>query len=306
MDKLRAMALLVATAETGSFSHAGRRHGLSPASVSRQIGELETVLGVTLVHRSTRNMALSEAGRLYVAQAEAILSAVDAADAGMTALQRTPKGLLRVHSRTMFGVCVLAPLQVEFARRYPGVTVELHLDERPARLREDGFDLDFRIAPPQEPGLMRRRLFLSERLVVAAPGYLEHAPPITGPRDVLAHNCLVYWLNGDPVSWRFKKEHAVEELRIPANFVSNNGLVLLAAARAGQGLALLDDYTVADDLRSGSLVRVLADHKITNSTFEEGIFAAFLETLQIPLKLRVYLDFVSESWAARAATIAGT
>lgn len=303
MDKLRAMALLVATAQTGSFSQTGRKFGLSPASVSRQIGELEARLGVTLVHRSTRNLVLSEAGQLYVRQAEMILASVDAADAGMSAMQQVPTGVLRVHSRTMFGVSVLAPLQVEFARRYPDVMVELHLSEKPVRLREEGYDLDFRIAPPQEAGLMRKRLFLSQRIIVASPDYLARAEPITAPGDIRAHNCLVYWINGDPVTWRFRKDRAVEEIQVPANFASNNGQVLLEAAKAGQGLALLDDYTVADDLAAGRIVRVLPDYRITNTTFEEGIYATFLEGIQIPLKLRVYLDFVSESWASKVRAV---
>lgn len=297
------MALLVAAARSGSFSRAGRRFRLSPATVSRRIAELESHLGVTLVHRSTRNLVLSEAGQLYVKQAEAILSAVDEADAGIDAMQQAPAGVLRVHSRTMFGVSVLAPLQVEFARRYPDVTVELHLAERPARLREEGFDLDFRIAQPNEAGLVRKRLFLSERIIVAAPEYLNARPPIHRPQDLLTHNCLVYWLGNDPAVWRFRKGSAMSELQVPANFVSNNGLALLEAARAGQGLALLDDYTVFDDLHAGRLVRVLASHKVTNSTFEEGIFATYLEAIQVPLKLRVYLDFIIESWTRRVRTL---
>lgn len=302
MDKLRAMALLIAAAQTGSFSQAGRRFGLSPASVSRQIAELEALLGVTLVHRSTRNLRLSEAGRVYVGQAESILAAIEAADAGMGAMQQAPSGTLRVHSRTMFGVSVLAPLQVDFARRYPDLNVELHLAERPARLREDGFDLDFRIAPPREAGVACRRLFLSERLIVAAPAYLRGMAAIRRPRDVRAHNCLAYWIDPDPVSWRFLRGRTVEEVRVPTNFTSNNGLVLLEAARAGQGLALLDHYTVADDLAAGRLVRVLGEYRVTNTTFEEGIFASFLETIQLPLKLRVYMDFVADSWAGRSAS----
>lgn len=303
MDKLRAMALLVATAETGSFSQTGRRFGLSPASVSRQIAELEDRLGVTLVHRSTRNLVLSEAGQLYVRQAEMILASVDAADAGMSAMQQVPTGVLRVHSRTMFGVAVLAPLQVDFARQYPDMTVELHLSEKPVRLREDGYDLDFRIAPPQESGLMRKRLFLSQRIVVASPAYLATMPPVERPEDLRRHNCLVYWVNGDPVTWRFLKDRAVEEIQVPANFVSNNGQVLLEAAKSGQGLALLDDYTVAGDVAAGRLRRVLAEYRITNTTFEEGIYATYLEGIQTPLKLRVYLDFISDSWAKRVRAV---
>ncbi|WP_109467203.1 LysR family transcriptional regulator [Albibacillus kandeliae] len=300
MDKLRAMELLVSAAELGSFSAAGRRAGLSPASVSRHVTELEEHLGVTLVHRSTRNLVLSEAGRGFVARAEAILAGIRSAEADAVSMQETPRGVLRVHSRTMFGLAVLAPLQPEFARQYPEVVVELHLSERPVRLREDGFDLDFRISPPQDLGLMRRRLFLSERVLIASADYLKGAPPLKVPQDLLNHACLPYVLGHDAVYWRFVRGDKTEELAVPVGFASNNGQVLLEAARRGHGIALLDHYTVAGDIAEGRLVRLLPDYRITNTTFEEGIFATFPETVQVPTKLRVYLDFVAENWRSHA------
>lgn len=296
MDKLRAMALFVATAESGSFSSAGRRFGLSPASVSRHISDLETHLGVTLVHRSTRSLVLTEAGAGYATQAAAILSGIDAAESDVVARQQSPRGILRVHSRTMFGLAVLSPLQAGFSALYPEVVIELHLSERPVRLREDGFDLDFRIAPPQDAGVIRKRLFKSERILVASPSYVAETFMPEKPRDILRHRCLGYWINTDDVTWRFLKDGKVEELPIAPAFLANNGLVLREAACAGQGIALLDDYTVAADLSSGRLVRVLANCQVTNATFDEGMFATYIETAHVPAKLRCYLDYVSQSW----------
>lgn len=294
MDKFKAMTLMVATSETRNFSETGRRFGISTASVSRRITELESHLGVQLIHRSTRSLVLTEAGQVYVKQAEDILSSVAQAEVGLTAMQDAPNGLLRVHSRTMFGLSVLAPLQAEFAEKYPDLSVELHLSERPARLREDGFDIDFRIAAPQESGLMRKRLFLSERVLVASPEYLDGAPPLKSPDDLQHHRCLVYWLGPDPQYWRFRQNKKIDEVRIPTSFSSNNGQVLLEAAKKGHGVTLLDDYTIADDIRNGRLKRVLTDYRVTNTTFEEGIFATFLETSRMPAKLRVFLDFISD------------
>lgn len=299
MDKLRAMELLLSVAETRSFSETGRRQNMSTASVSRRLSELEDVLGVTLIHRSTRNLTLSEAGNAYAVRAREILSAVGQADAGVTALQDSPYGVLRLHSRTMFGLKVLTPLQAGFSRKYPDLMVELHLSERPARLREDGFDIDFRIAPPQENGLMRRRLFLSDRVLVAAPEYLrDHGAPAS-PEDLRDHNCLVYWLGADPPYWRFQKDDRIQEIRVRSGFSTNNGQVLLEAAKSGLGFALLDDYTVAEDLASGRLVQVLKEYRITNTSFEDGIYATFLETVQVPTKIRVFLDYLTENMSSR-------
>lgn len=296
MDKLKAMELFVATAETGSFSAAGRRYGLSPASVSRHVNELEAELGAALLHRSTRALGLTESGESYLRDAHDILASVRAAEAAATAQQDQVRGVLRVHSRTMFGVSVLARLQTKFQKLHPDLTVELHLSENTARLREDGFDLDFRIAPPKESGLVRRKLFSSRRILVAAPEYLGSAPPIKKPGDILEHSCLVYWLSHEPVFWRFRTDHAEEEHMVPTRSMSNNGLVLLEMVRSGQGIALLDEYTVTDDLEAGRLVQVLPEVRVTNSTFDEGIFVTYLQTQHMPAKLRLYIDFVVDYW----------
>ena len=296
MDKLRALELLVATAELGSFVEAGRRYGLSNASVSRHITELEQRLGVGLLHRSTRSLSLSDAGHAYVNQVRDVLAMLEDADAGVAAMQAVPRGLLRVHSRTMFGLSVLTPLQREFAELYPDVAVELHLSERPVRLREDGFDLDFRIAPPAELGLVRKRLFLCKRLLVASPAYIDRHGMPRAPEDLLTHHCLAYWRSGEQVFWRFRRGQREQELPISHRFCSNNGQVLLEAARSGMGIALLNEYSVSKDLKQGVLEEVLPNFQVTNTTFEEGIFATFLKTPKMPIKLRVYLDFMAENW----------
>lgn len=298
MDKLRAMELFVAIAETGSFSAAGRRHGLSPASVSRYVSALEDSLGVALVLRSTRALVLTESGEIFLHDAGEILASLKMAETNATAQQNLVQGVLRVHSRTMFGVSVLARLQPDFQKANPQLIVDLHLSEGPVRLREDKFDLDFRIAPPGEAGLVRRRLFHSRRILVASRAYLDTAAPLIQPSDLYQHACLTYWLNTEPVIWRFRRhdDGAAEEISVPTAFMSNNGLVLLEMARAGKGIALLDEYTVADDLREGRLVQLLPDIRVTNTTFDEGIFVTYLQTPYVPAKLRNYIDFVVENW----------
>ncbi|WP_010142337.1 LysR family transcriptional regulator [Oceanicola sp. S124] len=297
MDKLRAMELFVATAEQGSFSAAGRHYGLSPASVTRRIDDLEGQLGVSLLHRSTRAVTLTENGERYLQDARDILDSVRAADTAAADRQERPHGLLRVHSRTMFGVSVLSRLQPAFSDAYPDLVVDLHLSETPARMREDGFDLDFRIAPPTEAGLVRRRLFLSRRILVASPDYLSRHGTPRAPTDLAGHACLGYWISNEPVYWRFRLPDGEIELPMTCAFVSNNGLVLLNMALAGRGIALLDDYTVADHLAAGRLVQLLPEIRVTNATFDEGVFVTYRESSYLPGKLRVYIDFVVRNWS---------
>jgi DNA-binding transcriptional LysR family regulator len=295
MSRLQAMELLVATVREGSFSAAGRRAGLSPASVSRHVGELEAELGVQLLNRTTRHLSLTEAGKIYAQRAEQILHSIEDATAAALALQKTPRGTLRVHSRTLFGMTVLTPLLPRFQKLYPDLKVELFLSERRVQLREQEFDVDLQIAAPRDPSLMQRRLLASERILVAAPGYVARMPPLRMPADIARHNCLAYWLGPEEVVWKFMSKGKLTELVVPSSFSSNNGQVLIQLATMGHGIALLDDYTVASELARGRLVRLLPGYRVTNSTFDEGIYATFLQTNYLPEKIRVFLDYLAAS-----------
>jgi DNA-binding transcriptional LysR family regulator len=295
MIHLQAMELLVTTVREGSFSAAGRRAGLSPASVSRHIGELEAMLGVQLLNRTTRHLSLTEAGKVYVQRAEQILHSIEDAAAAALALQKAPRGTLRVHSRMLFGMTVLTPLLPSFQKQYPELKIELSLSERRVQLREHDFDIDLQIAAPSDPSLMQRRLLASERILVAAPDYVARAPAVRAPADLLQHNCLTYWLGAEAVVWKFLHKGKLTEMVVPSSFSSNNGHVLIQLAIMGHGIALLDDYTVANELARGRLVRLLPSYRVTNSTFDEGIYATYLQTNYLPEKIRVFLDFLAEN-----------
>jgi DNA-binding transcriptional LysR family regulator len=295
MSRLQAMELLVATVREGSFSAAGRRAGLSPASVSRHVAELEAQLGVQLLNRTTRHLSLTEAGRIYAQRIEQVLHSIEDAEAAALALQATPRGTLRVHSRTMFGTTVLTPLMPRFQMQYPDLKVELRLSERRIQLREEEFDVDLQIAAPRDPSLMQRRLLASERILVASPDYVGRMPALRDPDGLVAHRCLTYWLGPEDVVWKFMRKGSLQEMVVPSSFSSNNGHVLKQLAVQGHGIALLDDYTVADELARGGLVRLLRGYRVTNSTFDEGIYATFLQTNYLAEKIRVFLDFMTEN-----------
>jgi len=163
------MELFVSAVREGSLSAAGRRVGLSPASVSRQVAALEAALNVQLLNRTSRTLALTDAGREYLARLEPILQNLAEAEAAAAALQTTPRGTLRVHSRLMFGMRVVAPLIPALQARYPELRVELRLSEHPARLAEEEIDIDLRIGAPPDAQLMQRLLLRSERVLVASP-----------------------------------------------------------------------------------------------------------------------------------------
>src|SRR5262249_51921222 len=285
MNRLQAMELFASTVREGSFSAAGRRAGLSPASVSRYIGELEAQLGVQLFNRSTRHLGLTEAGKIFFQRTGQVLQAIEDAEAAALALQSAPRGTLRVHSRTMFGIKVLSPLVPQFQKLYPELKVDLRLSERRVQLREEEFDIDFQIAAPKDPGLMQRRLLRSERILVASPDYVGRMPKLREPDDLSGHNCLTYWMCPEDVVWKLMRKSRLREIVVPSSFSSNNGIILCDLAARGHGIALLDDYTVADELKNGSLVRLLPGFRVTNSTFDEGIYATFQQSSYLPEKI---------------------
>lgn len=294
MDRLRAMELFLSISQTRNFSETARRFGISATGVSRMITEIEEDLKVKLLLRSTRQVALTESGQEYARQLEGILWRINELQTNITAISAAPQGLLRVHSRVMFGLGVLPPLIAEFRKRYPAIHIELSLTEAAVDLRRNQVDIDFRISPPVEAGVKRRMLFQSERHLVGAPSYLEGRPALSTPESILEHECLAYQLPGDAYTWMFKKQEQMTEIAFTPRHVSNNGIALLELARLGEGLVLLDDYTVHNDIRQGRLVRVLEDYRVTNKGFDEGMYATILDTPIIPAKVRLFLDFVAE------------
>jgi DNA-binding transcriptional LysR family regulator len=293
MSKLQAMELFVIAVREGSFSAAGRRTGLSPASVSRRIGELEARLGIQLFNRTTRHLALTEAGKAYLQRIEPALHSIEDAEAAALALQSTPRGTLRVHSRMLFGMTVVMPLMPEFQKMYPELKVELSLSERRIQLREEDFDVDLRIAAPKDASLMQRRLLAAERILVAAPEYIARMPALRDPSDLAAHNCLTYRMGSNDVVWRFMRKGKLTEMTVPSSFSTNSGYVLHQLAVKGQGIALLDGYTVSAEIERGQLRHLLPSYRVTNSTFDEGIYATFLQSDYLPGKIRAFVDFMA-------------
>lgn len=295
MDRLRAMELFLSVSKTGNFSETARSFGISATAVSRAITEFEQWLQVKLLLRSTRQVILTESGKEYAQQLEGILWNIGEVHRHVTEIRAAPKGVLRVHSRTMFGLCVLPPVIAAFRSEYPDIHIELVLSEAPVDLRREQIDIDFRIAPPVEAGVKRRRLFRSERYLVASPRYLAGRQALQVPQDLAQHACLAYMRPGEQYQWLYRSSLKAQPqvLAFKPRHLTNNGMALLELARLGEGIALLDDYTVQQEVEQGSLVRLLPGYQFTNSTFDDGMQATILDTPLVPTKIRLFLDFVA-------------
>ena len=255
VDSLQAMRVFQAVVQNGSFSSAGRRLGFSAPWVTRQIQALEQELGARLFNRTSRRLALTEAGELYLRQVEQILQQIEDTKAAVANLQAVPRGTLRVHSRVLVGMQHVLPALPRFLAANSEVKVDLVMSNFAVDLVERNVDVDIRIGKLADSSLIARKLATSERIVCAAPAYLaRHQAPRT-PTDLARHNCLTYRINlGRPV-WRFlDRAGALTEVPVTGNLQSDSGPALVSAALAGLGIALLPDWSIIGDLRAGRLV----------------------------------------------------
>ncbi len=291
---LRDMELFVTVVQGGSFSAAGRMIGLSPASVSRYINALEDKLGARLLNRTSRKLSLSDVGMLFHQRAEAILSDVRDMSEEVSGEHLSPRGTLRVHSRILVGEQHIAPALPGFIERYPEINVDLTLSNEVVDLIEQNIDVDIRIGQLADSSLIARRLVTSERILCAAPSYLENRAAIEKPSDLLNHNCLAYRINLGDVSWRFLNASGeLEEVAVSGNMLTNSGPALKIATMAGLGVSLMPDWSVMNEIRSGQLVRLLPDYKISFTAFENAIYAVYSPTRHLPVKARVFIDYLA-------------
>lgn len=295
LDRVTGMQVFARVAALGSLSAAGRALGMSQTMATKHMAALEDRLGVKLVHRTTRRMTLTEAGRSYLDAVERILADIDDADGRASIGAVEVHGTLRLNAPVSFGTLELAPLLPRLANRHPELTVELGLNDRYVDLVEEGWDLVVRIGRLKNSTAMARRLADCRMLVCAAPGYLEKCGMPTAISDLANHNCLGYTLSrmAGVGFWSFGTDGKVRA-PVSGNLRANNGDVLVAAAVAGQGIVYQPAFLVAPAIRAGHLVPVELDH----STIElDGIYAAYPSDRRPPAKVRATIDFLVEQWS---------
>ncbi|MBX3655149.1 MAG: LysR family transcriptional regulator [Ramlibacter sp.] len=296
MDRLQAMEMFVRVVETGSFSRAAREFATTQPTVTKQVAATEARLKVRLLNRNTRGVSLTEPGALYYEKCKLIVREAEEADNVVRLRQSQAQGLLRIGTSVAFGRRVLVPLALDFMARHPQVQVDLSFEDRYTDLVAQGMDVAVRMGKLADSVLGARFLGLNPWVLVAAPKYLRKLGTPRRPQDLGEHNALVYSsVQGDDV-WRLLGPRG-EPVTVPVTgrLRSNNLSAVLAAARAGLGVAALPRYVAADSLASGHVTEVLKDHALP----EQEIHAVFPSPKLVPGKVQAFIAFLQGRFGAR-------
>ncbi|WP_394823681.1 LysR family transcriptional regulator [Pendulispora albinea] len=298
------LALFARVVHLRSFSAAAREAGIAKSAVSRRIAQLEELLGVRLLQRSTRAIAVTEEGLRVYEQCAALVAAAAAAEEVAGGAKGDVRGTLRVNAPVTFAQMYLARTLAEFLAKHPGLEVHLSTEDRIVDMVEGGFDIVIRIGRLANSTLVARKL-ASDRLVVcASPAYLRaHGEPST-PQDLASHECLHYGLVARADEWRFRGPQGPLAIPTRGRFVATNGTVLREAALAGAGLVVLPLFMVAREVAAGELRLVLEGTRRAAI----GIYAVTVHRTHAPPKVRAFLDFAAKyfegyDWTTKGARI---
>ena len=253
------LVAFVRSVERGGFSAAARDLDLTPSAVSKLVTRLEDRLGVRLLNRTTRSLALTAEGEAFFHRSQRILADIAEAEEEVGRSRAQPRGLLRVNVGTGFGMHQLVPALPDFLARHPELQVELTLTDRVVDLVEEGADLGIRMGTLPDSSLVARRIADIERVICAAPSYLRRHGTPRKPADLRAHNCLNMANTPALRRWPFEGPDGVEQVEVAGNLTATSADALLSLAMRGQGVIRLADVIVGAAIREGLLVPLLED-----------------------------------------------
>ncbi|MCT8174845.1 LysR family transcriptional regulator [Variovorax sp. CY25R-8] len=297
-DLLPAIAAFARVAHHASFTRAAEELGVSPSALSQTVRTLEAKLGVRLLDRSTRSVGATELGRQFLEGVRPALAALAQAVEGIDEARDKPAGLLRLNVARVSAELLLYPHFGDFAAAYPDIVLELVCDNRMVDLVEGGFDAGIRLGESLAQDVVALSIAGPQRMVsFAAPRYLEGRTPPRTPEDLREHRCLNFRLTtGGLYRWEYAQDGRELDVEVAGPVIANDSEVLLAAARAGAGIAVAFEGTVREDFDSGRLVPLLEPWW---PTFP-GFYLYYPSRAQMPRKLRVFIDFLQARHAPQA------
>ena len=285
MDRLAAERMFAKVVETGSFAAAARRLGTSSGQASKLVARLESDLGVKLLNRTTRALALTEAGQAYALRLRGLIEAFDDLEAEVRDAGATPRGRLRLTAPLGFGTIRLAPLLARFACDHPAIHLDVQFTDRIVNLVDEGLDAAIRVGNPTDGTLVARRLGTSRLVAVAAPAYLAARGTPQAPADLAAHDCVIDTNLRDPQTWDFAR---AQRVTVTGRLSFSDVTACLIAAEAELGIARVPDFAAGPSLAAGRVAEVLAPH----APPPFGIHALYPAGRHLPAKVRALIDFL--------------
>jgi DNA-binding transcriptional LysR family regulator len=290
-DQLPAVAAFARVAQHASFSKAAAQLGVSPSALSQTVRALEARLGMRLLNRTTRRVGVTEAGALFLQRVLPALEQFAAAFSELDELRGKPTGTLRISLPRVAMLTLVAPLLREFCSAYPHIRLELIADDRFVDLVGEGFDAGIRLGESLAQGMIAVRATREMRVaVVGSPDYFRRNPRPLQPSDLHQHPCVRFrFSSGAIYRWEFGRDGQDFEIDVDGPLICNDNMLTLLAAKQGLGLAHLMEDMVREDLKSGALVRVLEEW----CPPFRGFYLYYPSRAQMPLKLRVLIDFLA-------------
>lgn len=288
MDRLSALRLFVRAVETASFSRAARDSGMSQPAVSRAVAALEADLGARLLQRTTRRLAVTEAGQRVYLQALRLLAEEEVLIEAVAGADREPAGRLRISTSVAFAAAEIAPHVEEFLALHPRIRLDIVATDARIDPVSEGVDLMFRLGDLTDSGMTGKRLGAYPRWLVAAPALVSRLRADQAPAEQLAGRCIVFSGSASGGRWRLTREAETTDFEASGPVTTTNGAVVLSLAAAGAGVALMPSFAMRDDLERGRLVRVAPGWHGSPMDLH-----ALWTHRELPRKARVWLDYLA-------------
>jgi DNA-binding transcriptional LysR family regulator len=297
MDKLKQLESFVTVATKGSLTATARAEGVAPAVIGRRIDALEERLGVKLLVRTTRRITLTHEGSAFLEDCQRLLTDLASAESSVSAGGVKASGHLRVTAPAGFGRRHVAPLVPRFIAQHPDVSVSLNLSDRVVDIANEGFDCAVRVGDLPDSSLISVRLADNRRQCVATPGYLQRAGVPQHPSDLARHECLTLSSDASQTrGWAFRVAGEVTHLRPHGRLDCSDGQVLHDWCLQGLGIAWRSTWEVASEIAAGRLQPLLEEYAAPPN----GIFAVFTHARHLPLRVRLWIDFLKQTYGSAA------
>ena len=289
------LKMFVEIVQQGSFAAAARKFDIDPSAVTRAMTTLEKDLGVRLLERTTRQLVLTEAGKLYHENACKLLQDMQQAADAARDLDGNPAGIVRVTTSTTYGYAVILPLLSALREAYPALEIDLLLSDAIVDLVAERVDVALRLRQETDTSLVGTRLTKIRYHVCVSPGYLKRQTRPDAPAELAERDCLRCSLRGYRTQWKFRDSTgAVQAVDIGGWLMVSNSLALQRAALDGHGPALLPDWLVASDLASGRLIDLFPDHEATPTDFDNAVWLLYTSRAYVPRRVRVFVEFIKQ------------